>query len=277
MQDYLKFQPRLESPDEVSTYDELPLWSAMAGLLLLKHLPLGRSLTALDLGCGTGFPLLELAQRLGVNSHVYGLDPWSSALQRARQKAQAWVVPNITLVDGIAEAMPFPNSLFDLVVSNLGLNNFNDVLSVLKECNRVMKTGASLALTTNLQGHMAEFYAVFRAILEESGAPEALNRLEEHIRQRASLPGVLSLLENAGFQVAKVQREPMTMRFSDGSALLRHYFIKLGFLDGWKGVLSADEQARTFARLEEQLNLLASEAEGLQLSIPMAYFEARKY
>lgn len=277
MQDYLKFQPRLESSDEVSTYDELPLWSAMAGLLLLKHLPMGKSLTALDLGCGTGFPLLELAQRLGANSHVYGLDPWSTALQRARHKAQAWVVPNITLVDGIAEAMPFQDNLFDLIVSNLGLNNFNDVVAVLQECNRAMKTGASLALTTNLQGHMAEFYAVFRTILEESGAPEALNRLEEHIRQRASLPGVLSLLENAGFQVVKVQREPMAMRFSDGSALLRHYFIKLGFLDGWKGILSADEQARTFARLEERLNLLASEAEGLQLSIPMAYFEARKY
>ena len=35
-------------------YDELPLWSAMAGLLLLKHVPLEPGITVLDVGCGTG-------------------------------------------------------------------------------------------------------------------------------------------------------------------------------------------------------------------------------
>ena len=49
----------------VSAYDELPLWSAMAGLLLLEHVPLRPDMVVLDIGCGTGFPALELAERLG--------------------------------------------------------------------------------------------------------------------------------------------------------------------------------------------------------------------
>ena len=46
----------------------------MAGRLL-KHVPLGRNLRVLDVGCSTGFPLLELAQRLGPTCAVVGLDP----------------------------------------------------------------------------------------------------------------------------------------------------------------------------------------------------------
>jgi SAM-dependent methyltransferase len=46
-------------------YDELPLWSAPFGQLLLEHVPFRRGMRVVDLACGTGFPLFELAQRLG--------------------------------------------------------------------------------------------------------------------------------------------------------------------------------------------------------------------
>lgn len=66
------------------------------------------------------------------------------------------------------------------------------------------------------------------------------------------------------------------MRFLDGSALLRHYFIKLGFLEGWKGVLDAADRPIVFARLEENLNRLAERRGELLLTIPMAYVEATR-
>ena len=69
MTEYLaRGTPYFTAPDTVAAYDELPLWCAMAGLFLLEHLPLPRGATVLDVGCGTGFPLLELAQRLGVTT-----------------------------------------------------------------------------------------------------------------------------------------------------------------------------------------------------------------
>jgi hypothetical protein len=36
----LEFKADLSAPEIVATYDELPLWSAMFGLLLLEHVPL---------------------------------------------------------------------------------------------------------------------------------------------------------------------------------------------------------------------------------------------
>lgn len=66
------------------------------------------------------------------------------------------------------------------------------------------------------------------------------------------------------------------MRFADGSVLLNHHFIKLGFLDGWKSVIEPQREKRVFAFLEKNLNRLARRRGELSLTIPMAYVEARK-
>src|SRR5512142_520418 len=108
MSDYLAFQTDFNDPEVVSAYDEVPLWSAMFGQMLLEHVPLGHNRTVLDIGYGAGFPILELAQRLGVSSKVYGIDPWAAARQRAEIKARLWQVSNVELLTGDAAALPFP-------------------------------------------------------------------------------------------------------------------------------------------------------------------------
>jgi hypothetical protein len=70
-----------------------------------------------------------------------------------------------------------------------------------------------------------------------------------------------------------VDEESASMRFVDGSALLRHYFIRLGFLDAWRRVVDARREADVFSRLEANLNRLA-EGSPLRLTIPVAYLEA---
>jgi len=56
-------------------YDELPLWSASFGLHLLEPVVLCDNVSVLDVGSGCGFPALELAQRMGRNCTVIGIDP----------------------------------------------------------------------------------------------------------------------------------------------------------------------------------------------------------
>jgi arsenite methyltransferase len=274
--DYLSFQVDFNAPETVAAYDELPLWSAMFGLLLLRHVPLRRGIAVLDVGCGTGFPLLELAQRLGPTCKVHGLDPWEPALERARFKARVWNVRNVEIHQGTAEAMPFPNATFDLLVSNLGVNNFDHPEAALAECRRVAKPEARLVLTTNLRGHMEELYEVYAETLRQLGREADLPALERHVDHRASVESLTNLLETNGFRVVDVHRETETMRFLDGSALLRHYFIQLGFLGGWKGVVEPGDQAQVFQALEENLNRRAEAHDGLSLTIPMACVEAER-
>ncbi|MEA2237121.1 MAG: hypothetical protein QOC81_1845 [Thermoanaerobaculia bacterium] len=268
---FLTFDPDFSSPRILTPYDELPLWSAMFGLLLLDEVPLNGVTNALDIGCGTGFPLIELAERLGPRAHVHGVDPWSAGLARAAEKIASRATPNVTLHEGSASAMPFSNATFDLIVSNLGVNNFDDRAAAIRECRRVARSGATLALTTNLQGHMKEFYDVFAEVL--AGDDESLQRLRAHVEHRATVANVRELLESGGFSVTRVVEREGVMRFADGTALLNHHFIKLGFLDGWKKIVPGNERD-VFARLRDALNELASRQGELRLTIPMAYIEA---
>jgi arsenite methyltransferase len=265
---FLSFAPDFASPRVVEAYDELPLWSAMFGLLLLDEVPLQGVRRALDVGCGTGFPLIELAERLGPAVAVHGLDPWSGGLSRAAAKLAVRETPNVTLHEGSAASMPFEDAGFDLIVSNLGLNNFDDRAAAVRECRRVARDGATLALATNLQGHMRELYEVFEAVLADDAA--ALERLRAHVGHRATVAAVRTLLDDGGFEVVRVVEREGTMRFANGTALFNHYFIRLGFLEAWKQVVPGRER-EVFAEVLRRLDAAGE----VRLTIPMAYVEAR--
>lgn len=271
--DFLRFEPDFSAPAIIAAYDELPLWSALFGILLLDEVPVTGATSVLDVGCGTGFPLIELAERLGSRAHVHGLDLWSAGLKRAAEKIASRRTRNVTLHEGSATAMPFEDGTFDLIVSNLGVNNFADRAGSIRECRRVSRTGATVALTTNLQGHMKEFYAVFDGVLADAGDGEGTRRLREHIAHRATLASVRQLLESGGFAVTRVIERTGRMRFADGTALLGHHFIKLGFLAEWKNVVPGRE-AETFAILRRRLDAIAAQRGELLLTIPIAYVEA---
>jgi len=75
-----------DSQTFINTFDEAPLWSASFGLLLLKHLELKPNQHLVDIGSGAGFPLMELAGRMGNSCKLYGIDTWTNANNRAKQK-----------------------------------------------------------------------------------------------------------------------------------------------------------------------------------------------
>lgn len=276
MTSYLKSRFDLDDQNFVSTYDELPLWSAPFGLLLLDKVKLQPRMKVLDIGCGAGFPGIELAQRLGNTTTVYGIDPWRAALTKATIKARNRGVQNIRLLEGDAAAMGFSDQFFDLVVSNLGINNFENRETVLREAYRVLKVNGQLALTSNFRGHMNEFYRIFQETLVALGFEELLAPLNAHIEHRSDLDTLCLRLEDVGFRVTEKCTSSFRLRFLDGSSLLRHYFIQLGFLGGWKQIVPAERQVTVFSELEKNLNVYAETQGELALSIPFGYVAAKR-
>jgi arsenite methyltransferase len=253
-------------------YDETSFWSARFGALLFDHLEIRRGVRGLDVGCGTGFALLELAHVHGPSSHFTGIDISVDALERARMKLELHALANVDIVEADAASMPFPNARFDLVVCNIGINNFADAAAALRECRRVAKTGARLVLTSNPQGHFAELYGLLDAILGESGLQPARDALRREQAHRHSKQAIMDLLAASGFIVSRCFEQSFRIRFADGSALLRHALVKW-FLDGWRQAVGAGNEREVFDILETRLNA-AAECEGcVQMTVPMVYLE----
>jgi ubiquinone/menaquinone biosynthesis C-methylase UbiE len=276
MSDYLEHRNDLSDPDFVTVFDELSFWSSRFGHLLVQHVPLGPKRRILDLACGLGFPLFELAHVSGPSCRLVGVDVWERGLARAAWKRAVYGLANVALAQADGAALPFAPATFDLIVSNLGINNFARPAAILAECYRVARPQARLVLTTNVVGHMREFYEVFRATLIAQGKAAYLDALRANENHRGTRDSISALIEGAGFRVGKVIEDQFTMRFVDGSALLRHRLVKVGFLDGWRGVLPPEEAVPVFAAVEAQLNARAAEAGELRMTVPMLYIEGEK-
>ena len=249
-------------PDFADTvFDECSFWSSRFGALLIDNLELRPNVRGLDVGCATGFPLFELAHVHGPSSHFTGIDPWEQAIARAKRKRDFYGLTNVELHVGDGAAMPFDNEAFDLITSNLGINNFDDPDAAIAECHRVAKRGARIVVTTNLTGHMAEFYDVFRATV-----PALTAEITQQEHHRGTRTSVEQLLIRGGFRIAGVVEDEFYLRFADGSAMFRHPLVQF-FYDGWRGVTDDDA---VFAAIEERLNA----ASPLRFRVPMLYAEA---
>jgi SAM-dependent methyltransferase len=100
-------------------------------------------LDVLELGCGAaqfGLALTALGAR------VVGLDASERQLEHARRNVAAAGL-GMELVHGSAEALPFDDARFDLVVADHGANRFADPYLWVPECARVLRAGGLLAFS----------------------------------------------------------------------------------------------------------------------------------
>lgn len=275
MTEYLSYKFN-DNEEFINTFDEAPLWSASFGLLLLKHLELKPNIAVLDIGCGAGFPLMELAGRLGNTCQLYGIDPWKNATARAKQKIKNYGYSNVEILETSAEKIPLDGNSIDLIVSNLGINNFDKPAVVFKECNRVLKPKSKLAITSNLNGHWKELYQIFYATLQQLGKDNLIAVLKKDEEHRGTFETVSKLFTDNGFKITRHSEESFEMKFVDGSAFLNHYFIKLGWLTTWFGIFPKEELKEIFYALEKNLNDYSTKNNGLNLSVPMAFIEGQK-
>jgi arsenite methyltransferase len=258
-------------------YDEIPLWSAPFGLKLLEYVNYKPGITALDIGCGAGFPLLELAMRLGNKSKVYGLDPNAIALSLAAHKAETLGIGNIQLIEGVAEAIPLGDRSIDLIVSNNGINNVSDIHKVLDECARVLKPAGQFLLSMNLEKTFIEFYAQLETVLAEMNLTVAIREMHQHIfEKRRPLDEMLNLLQQSGFLIRSVTQEEFKYRFTDATAMFQHHLIRTSFLPSWIKLLPETDADEILGDVESRLNARALQTGGLSLSVPFVVIVASR-
>ena len=99
----------------------------------------------LDVCCGTGKLTISLAKLVGEEGEVLGLDFCESMLRKAQENINSTPYQKrITLMQGNALHLPFPENSFDCVTIGFGLRNVSDIEKTLSELYRVVKPGGTV-------------------------------------------------------------------------------------------------------------------------------------
>ncbi len=139
--------------------------------LALQGLTITSTTAVLDLCCGSGQTTRFLTH---YSDHVTGLDASPRSLQRARHN-----VPGATFVEGWAEAMPLPDSSFDMVHSSAAIHEMetDQRQKIFAEVWRVLKPGGVFTLVDFHRPHNPLFWpglAVFLWLFETHTAWQML-------------------------------------------------------------------------------------------------------
>lgn len=131
------------------------IWTRVAAASSMED----RVASALDIGCGAGASTAALAAYAHA---VTGLDPSDAMLRRARE-----ALPNVSFVQGQADALPFDDGAYTLVAA-AGSLNYADSEAALAEISRVLRPLGRFVAYDFSTGHVdaADEAASFRTFQE---------------------------------------------------------------------------------------------------------------
>lgn len=160
---------------------------------------------ALDVATGAGHVALALAPRV---AHVIAADLTDEMLGQARALAAERGILNVETVRARAEALPFPDTSFDLVTCRIAAHHFEDVAKFVREVARVLRPGGTFGLVDNV-GPDADLVpgASGDDIAFADAAYTSFERLRDPSHVRAlSLGEWQRQIGSAGFSITHVER-----------------------------------------------------------------------
>jgi len=200
-----------------------------------------RGENVLDIGCGSGTTVLELAARVGTSGHVLGADISAQCVAQARERIAAAGVLQAEVIETDVATHSFATNRIDLAFSRLGVMFFSDPTAALANVHRAMRPAGRVVL------------AVFRPA-SENPWPSAPVGAVRHLLPPTPVPApndpgmfswgdparVRRILEGAGFR--KISLTPVDLHCQ---------------LAGDGGVVEAAEFALLFGPLARRVSGLS--------------------
>lgn len=116
----------------------------------LQRLPMREDGHVLDVGCGTGELLHRIARKYP-QARLSGIDPVPEMLAVAKQKLPERAEFRV----GYANALPWPDGSFDVVVSCNMFHYVTRPVPAIREMTRVLKPGGKLVITDWCDDYLA--------------------------------------------------------------------------------------------------------------------------
>jgi ubiquinone/menaquinone biosynthesis C-methylase UbiE len=190
----------------------------------------------LDVGCGPGLLVRDLAGSVGPEGRVHGLDPSAPMLAVARQRCsdQPWV----SFETGDAAALPFPDASLDAVVSTQVYEYVPDIPGALAEIARVLRPGGRVAILDT------DYDSLVIHTRDRARLDRILDAWDEHFVHRSLPQTLVPALRDAGFRLRRALSIPIFNADYQPNAFGFH-LVKLiaAFSGGRRQATKADARA----------------------------------
>jgi len=111
----------------------------------------GKGWSVLDVGCGAGVDALAASCIVGEEGRITGLEFSPAMLARAAENMRLCNAHTVSLHQGNAETLPFPDASFDMVISNGVYNLVPNKPRALAEAFRVLKAGGVIQIADQIR------------------------------------------------------------------------------------------------------------------------------
>jgi SAM-dependent methyltransferase len=126
-------------------YELIDLQLSPLGMRAIEALALRSGDTVLDIGCGAGQTLLQLAERVGIEGQVIGVDVAPLLLEIAKRRTEP--LSQVRLIQADAQFLVLPSESTDAVFSRFGVMTFNDPVAAFANFRRILRSSGALAFT----------------------------------------------------------------------------------------------------------------------------------
>lgn len=192
--------------------------------------------SVLDVGCGPGFYVSEVAERVGPEGSVTGVDQSPASLAAAAERNAGR--PNVSFSEGDATALPVPDGAFDAALSVQVYEYVPDTLAGLREIHRALRPGGRVVLWD------VDWATVSWHSADPSRMARVLAAWDEHLTHPALPQTLAATMRRAGFDDVTATGHVFsttTMSFETyGGAMARQI---PGFVAGRGGVTEAEAAA----------------------------------
>ena len=165
-----------------------------------------------DLGSGRGTDVMRLAESVGTDGFVFGIDISEGMIKKSEETASRMGITNVEFVKSTLEKVKLESNIADLIVSNCTINHATDKQAVWNEIFRILKKGGRFVVS--------DIYALNIIPDEYRNDPVAIS---ECWAGSVTRDEYLQQLESAGFNSIRIIEE--SKPYEKGKAMVASWTV----------------------------------------------------